>query len=282
MPNEVCDTHVHIVAPLTNFPMVDGREYTPPPATMAGLMALRRRLGVHRNIVVQPSIYGNDNRCLIETLKELGDSARGIAVVSPDIADSELDYLDRLGIRGLRVNLESISVRDPALAREALDNFAGRIARWGWHIELYAILPVIAALADQIANLKIPTVIDHFGMAKAEAGIGQPGFSALLELVRCRKAFVKLSAPNRISNLADYSDVTPLARALIEEGPDQVIWASDWPHTGRTQGHTRDQISPHHVVNDQTVFKMLSLWCGDDAGLHRQILEVNPYALYRF
>jgi predicted TIM-barrel fold metal-dependent hydrolase len=281
MPPDACDCHVHIVGPIARYPMTPERGYTPPEASVADLLALRRRLGTGRNVLIQPSFYGTDNHCLLDALGELGASARGVAVVAPDISEVDLAELDRRGVRGVRINLESGENRDPHAARAALDLLSGRIAHLGWHIQVYAALPVLAAVAEKIAALPVDIVIDHFGMAQAKDGVRQPGFAVLLELVRARRAYVKLSAPYRISQQADYADVAPIARALIESGPDRMLWASDWPHTDRTPGRKPLDIHPFRVVDDHAVLGLFAEWCGDKA-LERTILVDTPARLYRF
>jgi predicted TIM-barrel fold metal-dependent hydrolase len=282
MPANTCDCHVHIIGPTARYPMVPERGYTPPEASVADLKDLRQRLGIARNVLIQPSFYGTDNRCMLDALVQLGDTARGIAVVATDIADAELTELDQRGIRGLRINIESSGNRDPSAAAASLNEIAGRIARLGWHIQIYAALPVIAAIADRIAALPVDIVIDHFGMPQAQDGVKQAGFAALLDLVRAHKTYVKLSAPYRISQQApSYADVAPIARALIEAGPDRMLWASDWPHTDRTAGRGPLEIHPFRKIDDGAVRSLLSGWC-DDETVERTILVETPARLYRF
>jgi predicted TIM-barrel fold metal-dependent hydrolase len=261
--------------------MDPNRSYTAGEASIAELSALRKRLGIARNVLVQISFYGTDNRCMLDALAGLGDSARGIAVVAPDVPDSELLHLDRVGVRGIRLNLETSQTRDPALASAQLEAFAKRLAPLGWHIQIYAALPVIAQLAEQIASLPVPAVIDHFGAPVAAKGVEQPGFGAVLDLVRSRKAFVKLSGCYRLSQAPDYADVAPFARALIEAGPDRLVWASDWPHSGRAKSGSRTEIAPYQQIDDEKVLALLVQWCPDPA-IRKLILTDTPAQLYKF
>jgi predicted TIM-barrel fold metal-dependent hydrolase len=276
-----CDCHVHIVGPQDRYPMVASRAYTPPQSTVAQLMALRQRLGLSRTVLIQPSFYGSDNRALLEAMGQLDDTARGIAVLDTDVPDAELASLDRAGIRGVRVNIESSGGRDPREVTGALGSFAKRIAPLGWHIQIYAALSVIARVASDVAGLPVPVVFDHFGMPDAALGPEQPGFPVLLDLVRTGPAYVKLSAPYRISKQPGYADVAPIARALIAAGPERMVWASDWPHTDRAPGAGPADISPFRVVDDSAVLDLLGTWCPDPA-LRRTILATTPERLYRF
>ncbi len=286
LPQGACDCHVHIVGLPTQYPMSPQRAYTPPEASLADLIETRRRLGISRNVLIQPSFYGTDNRAMLEAVAELGDTARGVAVVSPDIGDAELAKLDAQGVRGIRMNLETRESRDPKVALAALDGFAKRLTHLGWHIQIYAALPVIAALADRIAALPVDVVIDHFGLAQASDGVDQKGFAALLELVRSRKSsvnktYVKLSALYRISQAPGYFDVAPIARALIAAGPDRMLWGSDWPHTDRVPGRGALELHPFRRIDDSFALALLSEWCGDK-GVERMILVETPGRLYRF
>lgn len=296
LPAGACDCHVHIVGPSAQFPMSPQRAYTPPEASVADLIAMRERLGIARNVLIQPSFYGTDNRCMLEAMAQLGGSARGVAVVAPDIDASELAKLDAQGVRGIRMNLESGENRDPKAAGAALDEFAKRIRHLGWHIQIYAALPVIAAIADRIAALPVDVVIDHFGLAQARDGIDQPGFAALLDLVgaskssnnkssankaSANKAYVKLSAPYRISQGSGHADVAPIARALIAAGPDRMLWASDWPHTDRVPGRRPIDIHPFRTIDDSATLALLRQWCGDET-IARTILVETPARLYGF
>lgn len=281
VPPGACDCHVHIVGPQATYPMVADRTYTPPRALAADLRAFHDRLGIQRSVLIQPSFYGTDNRCLLDALAELGDTARGVAVVAPDIAHEDLVDLDRRGVRGVRINLETGGHRDPKEAAADLVALAGRLARLDWHIQVYAALPVIAAAADTIARLPVPVVIDHYGLPVAAKGTSQPGFAALLDLARERRVYVKLSAPYRISTVADHADAEPFARALIDAAPGQMLWASDWPHTDRVPGRAATEIHPYRTIDDRGVLGRFEAWC-PDAEKRRRILVETPARLYRF
>jgi predicted TIM-barrel fold metal-dependent hydrolase len=127
-------------------------------------------------------------------------------------------------------------------------------------------------------------VFDQFGGAEGARGIDQPGFDALIGLVRTGKAYVKISAPYRGSPAApEYGDMAPLANALIAANPQRILWGSDWPHpnTSPAAPLTSDGHAPRIPVDDPHVLGLLALWAPDHA-LRRTILVDNPAALYRF
>jgi 2-pyrone-4,6-dicarboxylate lactonase len=276
-----CDCHVHIIGAQAKYPMVANRAYTPPEASMAQLNALHRRLGTARTVLVQPSFYGTDNSCMRDTLKVLGARARAVAVVAPNIAQSELEALDAEGVRGIRINLESTRTRDPKDAAALMRAFDKRLAPIGWHVQIYTVLPVIERLVDTIADMKVPVVVDHFGMPDIGPSGYPKGFAALVDLARARKIYVKLSAPYRFSRKQDYSDTTPLAQTLIYAARDRMLWGSDWPHTQQIKGRRPTEETPFSTIDDRAIMRLFNSWYPDET-TRRMILVDNPAKLYRF
>ncbi|MSP94040.1 MAG: hydrolase [Alphaproteobacteria bacterium] len=276
-----CDCHVHIIGPQDKYPMVANRPYTPPPASVAQLKALRTRLGIARNVIVQPSFYGTDNSCMLDALTELGNTARGIAVVAPTISDAELRAMDAKGVRGIRINLESAGIRDPKAASSLFQTMGKRIAPLGWHIQIYTVLPVVAQLIGPIADCPVPVVLDHFAGLTAAEGTGQKGFIGLHDLVRAGKAYVKLSAPYRVSKKPDYSDITPLAQSLIYARRDHMLWATDWPHTQTIPGKKNTEVTPFYRIDNNAVLRLFNSWYPDET-TRKMILVDNAAKLYRF
>ncbi|MDQ2082898.1 amidohydrolase family protein [Xanthobacteraceae bacterium Astr-EGSB] len=281
LPSSACDCHVHVVGPQDRFPMRAQRQYTPPPALTRDLRMFHAALGIGRCVLIQPSFYGTDNTCMLDAMAELGGAARGVAVVAPDIADDELRRLDTRGVRGVRINLQTAGIRNPAVALQELSALARRIRPFGWHIQIYAGLPLIVATAAVIADLSVPVVIDHFGGLAADQGVGQPGLSVVTDLVRNADVYVKLSAPYRISSAVGYSDVEPIARALIAAAPDRMLWGTDWPHTNRLPGLAATAVHPYRQVDDRSGLADFLTWCSDE-GVRRMILTETPAKLYRF
>jgi predicted TIM-barrel fold metal-dependent hydrolase len=280
MPAGAIDCHNHIVGPQTKYPMAANRAYTPPEASVSQLRSLRTILGVQRNVIVQPSFYGFDNTCLVDALTELGASARGIAVVPQDVSDAELRRLAAKGVTGVRLNLATAGVRDPKVAIDAINAFAPRFVPMGWHIQINTGLPVVAAIAPAVADLKVPVVFDHMSNLEAAKGVDQPGFGALVELVKGRNTYVKLSAPYNLSKRADWADVAPFAKALIAAGPDRMLWGTNWPHPGNGRGAIT-QITPYQVVDNPKLLIAFAQWC-PDAAMRKTILVDTPQRVYRF
>jgi predicted TIM-barrel fold metal-dependent hydrolase len=192
----------------------------------------------------------------------------------------ELDAMHESGIRGVRVNLESAGENDPAKAAAQLQSASARVARLGWHVQTYTNLHVLRPLADAIMKMPTPLVVDHFGLAQAADGLGQAGFAELLSLLRRGKIYVKISAAYRISTVPGHTDAAPIARAIIDANPDNVVWGTDWPHPG---GGRRDPkaIEPYRPIDNGAALNRLASWTRDSTEL-RKILVDNPARLYQF
>jgi predicted TIM-barrel fold metal-dependent hydrolase len=282
-PAGSCDCHTHLFGPVAQYPYAGSRTYTPPDASLADLEALHRHLAIDRVVIVHPSPYADDNRVSVDAIVHFGlQRARGVAVISNATTDADLKALDGAGMRGARENLETAGVFEPAVSWQRLEATARRIEPLGWHLQTFARLSVIAALADKLATLPVPLVIDHFGRADAMLGVSQLGFDALRRLIGSGKAYVKLSASYRFSALADHGDAAPLARTLIAENPERIVWGTDWPHPGGGhRGADATAIEPFQRIDDGAALNRLTDWAGNAATL-QQILVTNPARLYGF
>ncbi len=283
LPAGATDCHCHIFEP-ANFPYAAERRYTPGQATLDDERAFHASLGTSRVVLVQPSVYGSDNRCLVDGLTKLGPSvARGIAVIdTATVTDDELAALQKAGVVGIRVNLQVKGEGRVAAAVNAVSKAMSRVAPLGFVVQIYVDLQLVSALADTINASPVPVVLDHFGGAQAGLGLDQPGFAALQQLLGTGKAYVKLSAPYRASHDApDYGDLAPIAQALIRSNRDRLVWASDWPHTGSGAARKPGEVEPFRAVDDNRTLALLSGWAGD-ADTHRRILVDNAARLFCF
>ena len=280
VPKRACDCHVHVFDP-GRFPFAASRTYTPESATAAQLLAMHRALHISRVVIVQPSVYGTDNSCLLDAMKQYGSEARGIAVLPTEISSATLDNMERAGVRGVRINLGTAANTNLDDARRRLKSAIEQIQGRKWCVQIYAALPVIQGLSDLILASPVPVVLDHFGGAKAALGLQQPGFDKLLELVRSEQGYVKISGAYRTSDQPpDYPDLVPLARALIEANPHRILWGSDWPHPDTGAGRKPSDLSPLLRVDDGHLLDLLAKWAPDTAS-RNTILVDNPATLYR-
>lgn len=269
LPALACDAHMHIFAP--QFAPSPHWRRTPPDAPVAAYRQLQQRLGTQRTVVVTPSTYGTDNACTLDALRQLGASARGVAVVGQEVGDAELQQLAAQRVCGLRVNFVSPQSWGETTA-QMLATLARKIAGSGWHIQLFAHPAQIVALAPVLQSLPVPLVVDHMGLIDP----AQPDTAAqalLLRLLAGGNTWVKLSGAYMRSAVhgPSYADTLPWGRALVQAAPARLVWGSDWPHTTETPG----------TVNDADLVDLLQRWCESDAVMDR-ILVDNPARLYGF
>lgn len=271
-PAHSCDCHAHICGPAAQFPYAPERIYTPPDALLADYLALLDVLGIERAVLVQPSVYGADNRVMLGALAELGEKARGVAVVKDSVEDAELKQLHSLGVRGVRLNL--VDMADPStslpLARARV--LAERIRHLGWHMEFLIHVDDAPDLDAQFADFPVDVVFGHLGYCRPGQSPNIPGFQALMRLLGRGRAWVKLTGPYRISGMGvPYSDTDPFARALFETAPHRVVWGSDWPHV----------MMKGAMPNDGDLCDILRHWSGSEEVMQKVLVE-NPARLYGF
>ena len=284
-PPGSCDCHTHVFLDTARYPYSEKRVYSPPLATAADLLALQRALHMDHVVIVTPSVYGTDNSATLAGMKELGTRrARGVAVIDEKTSSADMDAMVKAGIRGIRINLETTGVTDPGASADRLDAMVAKIAGRPWHLQMYARLSVIASLKAKFMSLPMPVVFDHFAGANAALGAQQPGFDAVLEMVKAGRAYVKISGAYRASVAKPgYDDVAPLARALIAANPARLVWGSDWPHpdSAVTAGRKNTDLAPAQDVDDGRLLSLVGEWT-QDAGVRRAILVDNPRRLYGF
>ena len=283
VPRGACDCHTHVFGPPARYPYRADRSYTPGVASVEQLLSLQRTLGLDRVVIVQPSPYGSDNRCTLDALQSLGERARGVVVIDDDTPADALVRMHAAGVRGVRINLETDGVDDPAAARRRFARASERVAPLGWHLQVYTRLPMLATLAPVIREHGNAVVLDHFGRAGADGHGRPPHLDVLLDLLADGRLWVKLSAPQRISATPDDEATTALARTLVRARPDRMLWGSDWPHPGAHAGRPRDPsgIEPFHAIDDGHALNRLPRWTESGDTL-RAILVDNPARLYDF
>jgi predicted TIM-barrel fold metal-dependent hydrolase len=286
IPRGACDCHVHVFGDPATFPFAEKRIYTPPQASIEQLLELQRDLRLERVVVVQPSVYGADNACTVDAVRRMGARARGVAVIDKTTSRKTLEEMAAAGIRGVRLNLETNTAGrfDPADAKALLDGTAEQIRGLGWHVQIYTRTSIVAALKDHLAQMPLPVVVDHFGRGNPAQGPSQPDFAALLDLVKSGRVYVKVSGAYRVSQEApDFTEVMPLAQALVAANPDRIVWGTDWPHPNSDHGRGKPltEISPPFPIDDGLLLNQLPKWV-PDAAVRKKILVDNPARLYGF
>lgn len=279
-PSGACDCHVHVVGPKDKFPLAQKRAYTPMDATVGQLRAMLARLNLDRVVLVQMSVYGTDNSCMLNALREL-DNARGVAVLPPRVPDDELALLHRQGIRGLRVNVATSKSTSLHIIHERISTAAALCERHQWHVQVFIPADTIEPLAPFFASLSVPLVIDHFGLIAPDSENG--ALHALIRLLRSGKVWVKISAAYRIADDPADARVGSLVRRLCDANPERIVWGSDWPHTPRHDSgqHASDDEMPFRNVDTRKLLDLVPRWL-DDTRLLQQVMVTNPAQLYGF
>ncbi|MFH9298970.1 amidohydrolase family protein [Streptomyces sp. NPDC017520] len=238
LPEGAVDAHCHVFGPGAEFPYAPERKYTPCDASKGQLFALRDHLGFTRNVIVQATCHGADNRALADALRASKGTARGVATVRPDVSDEELRELHEAGVRGVRFNFVKRLV--DAAPRQVLLDVAERIAPLGWHVVVYFEASDLPDLRDFFLSIPVPLVVDHMGRPDVTKDPDEPEFQAFLNFLRARPdVWCKVTCPERLTvdgrpaldgEQEAYRDVVPFARRVVEEFPDRVLWGTDWPH----------------------------------------------------
>ncbi len=270
VPAGAVDAHCHVFGPGDVFAYAPERKYTPCDAPKEKLFALRDYLGFARNVIVQATCHGNDNRALVDALQASKGMARGVASVARDISDAELQALHAAGVRGTRFNFVKRLV--DFTPREVLADIAARIAPLGWHVVIYFEAQDLPELWDFFTSLPTTVVVDHMGRPDVSKPVDGPEFELFMKLMREHpNIWSKVSCPERLSKSGppSYDDVVPFARRLVETFPDRVLWGTDWPHPNMKS----------HMPDDGLLVDYLPRIAPTPA-LQQALLVDNPMRLY--
>lgn len=277
-PPNSCDTHFHVFGPPEQFPFVSTHEYTPPAAPLEHYLKMIAVIGIERAVVVQPSVHGLDNSATLDAIKNSGGRFRGVARIDDRTPKSELQRLHDGGVRGVRFNLLDRPRGNVKL--DVLDRCVEHIVEFGWSVDLHIDTKSLMAQENRIRSMPIRVVTDHIARIKPPEGLDQPAFQLLLDLMKHKHVWVKVSGADKICNTNVHSyfglpfvEVIPFARAVIAAAPDRVIWGTDWPHS--------NNFAPGHTPNDGDLVDLLAAFAPDQA-VRTKILVDNPAALYDF
>jgi 2-pyrone-4,6-dicarboxylate lactonase len=270
LPRGAVDAHCHVFGPGAQFPYARERKYTPTDAPKEALFALRDHLGFERNVIVQGTCHGADNRAMVDALFAADGRARGIATVRADVSDAELAALDAAGVRGVRFNFVKrlVDVQPLDVSREIVR----RIAPLGWHVVVYFEAADLASLATFLGSLPTVVVVDHMGRPDVSGPARGGEFDDFVDLMHSHpNIWSKVSGAERLSVVGppNYPDFLPFARRLVEEFPDRVLWGTDWPHPNLKS----------HMPDDGLLVDLLPRMA-PTPDLQRRLLVDNPMRLY--
>jgi D-galactarolactone isomerase len=269
VPANATDCHHHIYDP-ARFPYDPKAGLKPGAGTVADYRMLQKRLGITRNVIVQPSTYGVDNRCLVDSLKQFGKSARGIAVVNTSVTDAELKELNAAGVRGIRFNI----AQGGGTTWEMINPLVKRIMPLGWHVQIQATGPDILAHKELLNSVPCQVVFDHLGHVPEPDGVKSPLFAMISEMLRKEKAWVKLSGFYYETKVGPptYADSVAVASGYVREAPERLVWGSDWLHPLE-----KDDAKP-----DDALLLDLMATVAPSPATRKLIFVTNPAKLYGF
>jgi len=267
VPMNATDCHHHIYDP-ERFPYDPNAMLKPLPGTVADYRMLQKRLGTTRNVIVQPSTYGVDNRCLLDSLKQFGKSSRGVAVVNTSVTDAELKQLDAAGVRGIRFNI----AQGGGTTWEMIGPLVKRIMPLGWHIQIQADGLDILAHKEILNRVPCQVVFDHLGHVPEPDGVKSPVFAMISEMLHKGKGWVKLSGYYYETKVGPptYSDSVAVASGYVKEAPERMVWGSDWLHPLQKE-----------KPDDALLLDLLAT-VAPNAATRNHILVTNPAKLYGF
>ncbi len=268
-PPGAVDAHCHVFGPEAVFPYAPERKYTPCDAPKEKLFALRDLLGFDKNVIVQATCHGKDNRAMVDAMRASGGKARGVATVAEDISAADLKELDEAGVRGVRFNfVKRLADYTPL---DVLTRTANKIAPLGWHLVVYFEAADLADLAPFFTSLPTKVIVDHMGRPDVSLGVDHPQFQAFERLLEEHdNIWSKVSCPERLSITGPpYDDVVPFCARLVERFPDRVLWGTDWPHPNMTT----------HVPDDGQLVDYIPR-IAPTVALQQKLLVDNPTRLY--
>ena len=267
-PPGAVDAHCHVFGPMAEFPFSPKAKYLPEDAGPEKLFALRDHLGFAKNVIVQASCHGTDNRATLNAIATSEGKARGVAVVDPAISEAELAKLHEGGMRGIRFNFLKRLVDDAP--KDRFLEVSRRLPA-GWHVVIYFEADILEELRPFMDAIPVPLVIDHMGRPDVTQGPDGPDMRAFRALLDSRADIhFKPTCPDRLDPAGDpWNAFAEAVRPLVEDYPDRCIWGTDWPHPNMQDnvpddGHLVDMI-PRIAPTEE---------------LQRKLLVDNPNALY--
>ncbi len=100
LPRGAWDSHVHVVDEVIDagravvskakglsqeaFPFAKNHAYRPKKASLDDLLSFEKQLGTDHVCLVSISIYGTDNRLLLQSLRQLEGKGRAVVSIAPE------------------------------------------------------------------------------------------------------------------------------------------------------------------------------------------------------
>jgi predicted TIM-barrel fold metal-dependent hydrolase len=253
------DCHAHVMR--RDAPLAPDRHSAPKrDCTVEEYLTLLDTHRISHGVLTAPSFYGTDNSLLLDALDRAAGRLRGTVIVAPDVDHAALEAMDERGAVGIRLNWFKRGSLPDVTSPEYQRLFAN-VRDLGWHVEIYLEGPLLTEVLPKIRASGATVVVDHFGAPDPARGVACPGFRRVLEGVRAGDTFVKLSASYRQGGVDCQSYVDAL---LDAGGPQQLVWASDWPFVSH-----EDHVTYQDCVDD------LHRWVPDPGTRHVILAETS-------
>lgn len=301
LPRGAWDSHVHVVDEVSkaiqavvldaehlsqeDFPFAQDHAFRPKKASLGDLLKFEEQLGTDHVCLVAVSVYGTDNNLLLQSVRHLKGKGRAVVSIDPEtISDQDLDEMQALGVRGIRINLKSTSQnKSKEEILTTLRSYVQIIHRLKWAIQLHIGLADIEKIASEVPKLGVPVVIDHLATPNETlAPRLQPGYTEFMDLLSRKQVWVKLSGIYRFSKLPE---LDAYVLEILRIAPTQVVWASDWPHTGGVAANPqgdRKAVQGYRKFDVPAFIAQCKEWCGEDEALIQKIFVDNPRRLWQY
>ncbi|MGC9159484.1 MAG: amidohydrolase family protein [Terracidiphilus sp.] len=266
-PHGSCDAHCHVFGPSDRFPYPAEAPYRPADSPKESLVAMHRRFGIDRMVIVHPSAHGTDHAVTLDAIADDPENRRGVGILDRTFTEEKVQTLHAGGFRGARFSFLKHLGGGPDA--DTFERVVDLIAPFGWHLVLHVTGEDLLANFKKFSALRLPIVIDHMARVNASRGVNQPAMQCLLELARQQNCWVKVSGGSRIA-APPYQDAVPIAQAILEAAPERCLWGTDFPHPN----------SRYHATEEELV-SLIPLYA-PDAALQYRLLVSNPARLYGF
>ena len=247
-PPGAVDAHCHVFGPGAEFPYAPERKYTPCDASKAQLFALRDHLGFARNVVVQATCHGADNRAMVDACRASGGKARGVATVRRDVTDRELRRSARRRRARRALQLPQAPRRLHAPRRARGDRRAHPAARLARRRLLRGARPAAAlGLLHRAADARSSSITWAGPTSESRSTAPSSGCFSI-SCAATRTSGPRSAAPSasrsagRRRSPASRTRTATSCRspaACVETFPDRVLWGTDWPHPNLEGPHAR-------------------------------------------
>lgn len=276
VPKGAWDTHFHVFEQGVATKAAATGAYAPMDAPLSKLDAMHRRIGIERGVVVQSTAEVADYQGFVRFLGR-NPRLRGVVRFTEAMTDADIERLHAAGVRGLRFAFASF-MKQQRVPKAVFDRAIQRVKPFGWHIKVHVEGSDLLELEDWLRPLDVPLLLDHIAHIRPAPGLDQPALRLLLDLHRKESVWTLLCNCDRWSDQGapDYADSLPIARALLRNAPDRVIWGTDWPHPMYRNPNAQGEPVP----DDANLLRFVVEAADRDEALLGKVLVSNPALLY--